>query len=67
MKTETLGSEWIITEGQVIRVIQTLKNRKALREDTITNEQIKYGGPCLVKAIKTLLNKIIKEENVPET
>ncbi|KAI4485673.1 hypothetical protein M0802_012622 [Mischocyttarus mexicanus] len=36
-KTETLGSEWIITKGQAKRTIQTLKNRKAPREDTITN------------------------------
>ncbi|KAI4488637.1 hypothetical protein M0802_011453 [Mischocyttarus mexicanus] len=65
-KTETLGSEWIITKSQVIRSIQTFKNRKAPGEDTITNEQIKYGGPSLVKAIATLFNKVITEKNVPE-
>ncbi|KAI4473615.1 hypothetical protein M0802_016022 [Mischocyttarus mexicanus] len=46
---ETLGSELIITKGQVIRSIQTLKNRKVPGVDTIGNEQIRYGRPSLEK------------------
>ncbi|KAI4477810.1 hypothetical protein M0802_014628 [Mischocyttarus mexicanus] len=65
-KTKTLESEWIITDGKVIKAIQTLENTKAPEDDTITNDQIKYGGLHLVNAIITLFNKLIKEDNVPE-
>lgn len=64
-KTETRGPDWVITEDQIIGAIKRLKNRKAPGTNTISNEQIKYGGHTLIKEITKLFNKIIEEETIP--
>ena len=43
-----------------------LKIKKARDEDGWSNEMIKYGGQEMCKSLKIMMNRILKEEIIPE-
>ena len=52
-----------ITNKEVTRVMEELKNKKAPGPDRIPNEMIKYGGVALHKVLHSLF-KLIFEQNI---
>ncbi len=54
-----------ITEHEVRRVCETLKNGKAPGWDGVSNEHLKYMGPTAIEAITTLFNSMIQVEHIP--
>lgn len=55
----------LIISDEIICVVQSLKFRKALGYDLITNEHIKYGGETLTLCIAMLFNAIIDSGKIP--
>ncbi len=54
-----------ITEDELVKAIQRLKNRKAPGCDGITNEHIKNIGPAARQAILLLFNSMVECEHIP--
>lgn len=55
-----------VTDEELNRVIKSLKKRKSPGIDDILNEHVIYGGPSLSNALVTLLNTILRCENIPK-
>ncbi len=55
--------EILVREVEII--VENLKRKKALGIEKITNEQLKNGGPNLIKLSTILFNKILKSSKIP--
>ena len=55
----------VVNQMDVDRVIQEARNGKAMGEDKIANEQIKYGGEVVGKEMVKLFNEIREREESP--
>jgi hypothetical protein len=51
---------------EVEKTLRSLKNRKSLGEDSITNELLKYRGNKLKSKLTKLICKIFVEQTIPE-
>jgi len=54
-----------LTQEDVEKAINSLKNRKAAGPDNITNEMLKYGGPMNQWEITTFLKKVLYTRMTP--
>jgi len=55
-----------LTQENVEKAINSLKNRKAAGSDNITNEMLKYGGPMNQREITTFLKKVLYTRVTPQ-
>lgn len=46
--------------------LRKMKNRKSPGQDDIPNELLKYGGPCLIQQLTSLIQKIIYQHRIPD-
>lgn len=53
------------TADEVAAAIASLKNGKAVHDDGIPNELIKYGGDAMLRLVRTLFNVMLECETVP--
>lgn len=56
----------IIEEQEVVAAINKLKNRKASRKDTISNELIKCSKESLKEDRTKFFSKVLQSRKVPE-
>lgn len=56
----------IITEEEIRMTLKKAKNKKAAREDGITAEMLKKGGPGIVQWLKQIFQKAWNTENIPD-
>uniref|UniRef100_A0A3P9M3N4 Uncharacterized protein n=1 Tax=Oryzias latipes TaxID=8090 RepID=A0A3P9M3N4_ORYLA len=54
-----------ILDSEIEHAIKGMKNKKAPGEDQIVIEMLKAGGEVVRCKLRTLFNKVITEENVP--
>lgn len=66
MNEDETPDDVLITEEELRKRIQKLKNRKAAGTDNIPNELLKYGGKKLIEKMLTLFNKILNTAQIPE-
>ena len=57
--------DYIISEEEIIKAIQDLKNNKAAGFDIIINELLKCGQSVLVKPLSKLFNIILSSGEYP--
>jgi len=58
--------DYEITQEDVEKTINSLKNRKAAGPDNITNEMLKYGGPMNQREVTTFLKKVLYTGVTPQ-
>lgn len=58
-QSRDIPKELFITEGEIKKLVQGLKNKKASGHDEIESEHIKYGGNMLIRVLTKLFNNAL--------
>ena len=55
-----------VTIEEIQNEIRNMKTRKAPGWDMVTSENLKHGGPTTISTVTWVINKIVRNESIPQ-